>query len=66
MASAFLTSFTGPMMNTLSGGPLAPPIWISTLQDSFTAFIDDPFLPITRPIFPGGTSKTDRISTSGT
>ena len=36
------------------------------LQDSLTNIIVDPFLPITRPIFPGGTSKTDRISTSGT
>jgi hypothetical protein len=35
------------------------------LQDSFTAIIDDPFLPMTHPIFPGGTSRTDRISTSG-
>ena len=35
------------------------------LQDSFIDKIEDPLLPITRPIIPGGTSKTERISSSG-
>jgi hypothetical protein len=35
------------------------------LQDSFTDKMDAPRLPITRPIFPGGTSRTERISSSG-
>lgn len=36
------------------------------LQDSFTDMMDDPFFPIIRPIFPGGTFNTERISLSGT
>lgn len=35
------------------------------LHASLMARIDAPLLPITRPIFPGGTSSTDRISSSG-
>lgn len=35
------------------------------LQDSFTDKMDAPRLPITRPIFPGGTSRAERISSSG-
>lgn len=36
------------------------------LQDSFIDKIEAPRLPITHPIFPGGTSRTERISSSGT
>lgn len=35
------------------------------LHDSFIDKILTPRLPITHPIFPGGTSRTDRISCSG-
>lgn len=35
------------------------------LQDSFIDKMEAPLLPITRPIFPGGTSSTERISSSG-
>lgn len=35
------------------------------LQDSLIDKMVTPFLPITRPIFPGGTSSTERISSSG-
>lgn len=35
------------------------------LQDSLIDKMEAPLLPITRPIFPGGTSITDRISSSG-
>lgn len=35
------------------------------LQDSFIDKIEAPLLPMTHPILPGGTSKTDRISSSG-
>lgn len=35
------------------------------LQDSFIDKIEAPLLPITRPIIPWGTSKTERISSSG-
>lgn len=48
----------------LSGAPFDPPIRISALHDSLIEKIEDPFLPTTRPIFPGGTSSTDKISSS--
>lgn len=35
------------------------------LQESLIDMIVAPFLPITRPIFPLGTSRTERISSSG-
>lgn len=64
MASAFLTCFRGPMMKTLSGAPFDPLIRISALHDSLIDKIEDPFLPMTHPIFPGGTSSMDKISSS--
>nr|ACJ83422.1 unknown [Medicago truncatula] len=53
------------MMKTLSAGPLGPPMRISALQDSLIDIIEAPFFPIMHPIFPGGTSRTERISSSG-
>lgn len=35
------------------------------LQDSLIDKIVAPFFPIIHPIFPGGTSRTERISSSG-
>ena len=37
----------------------------SYLQESLIDNIEDPFLPMMYPIFPGGTLSTDRISSSG-
>lgn len=34
------------------------------LQDSLIDKIEAPFFPMIRPIFPGGTSRTDKISSS--
>lgn len=38
---------------------------VTDLQDSLTAVMKAPFLPITRPICPLGTSRIERISSSG-
>ena len=38
--------------------------WQNYLHDSLIDKIEDPFLPITHPIFPGGTLSMDKISSS--
>jgi hypothetical protein len=66
IASAFRTSFIAPITNILSGGPLAPPMKMSARQDCLMYRIEEPFLPIMRPIFPYGTSTTASTSSCGT